>query len=185
MGARVGTASLRRRAQLLRRRPDLVIVPIRGNANTRLRKLDAGEVDALVLALCGLERLGAGDRAVEILSRDVMLPAVGQGALAVECRAADEMAHRLMEPLQDAITAACVSAERAMLAALSGSCRSSIAGLAEFDGSRLMLEGLLLKPDGSDVIRGRCEGGIDDAAALGTELGRELRRQARLGFGLC
>jgi hydroxymethylbilane synthase len=185
MGARVGTASLRRRAQLLRRRPDLVIVPIRGNANTRLRKLDAGEVDALVLALCGLERLGAGDRAVEILSREVMLPAVGQGVLAVECRAADEMAHSLMEPLHDAITAACVSAERAMLAALGGSCRSSIAGLAEFEGSRLRLEGLLLKPDGSDVIRGRCEGGIDDAAALGTELGRELRRQARLGFGLC
>jgi hydroxymethylbilane synthase len=185
MGARVGTASLRRRAQLLRRRPDLVIVPIRGNANTRLRKLDAGEVDALVLALCGLERLDAGDRVVEILSRDVMLPAVGQGVLAVECRAADELAYRLVEPLHDAITAVCVGAERAMLAALGGSCRSSIAGLAEFDGSRLMLEGLLLKPNGSDEIRGRCEGGIGDAAALGTELGRELRHQARRGFGLC
>ena len=183
MGARVGTASLRRRAQLLRHRPDLAIVPIRGNVNTRMCKLDAGEIDALVLALCGLERVGEAGRAVEILSREVMLPAVGQGALAVECRAADEMVRRLVQPLHDAISAACVGAERAMLAALDGSCRTPIAGLAEPNGSRLMLEGLLLKPDGSDEIRGRCEGGIGDATALGTELGRELRRRAGLGFG--
>jgi hydroxymethylbilane synthase len=96
-GARVGTASLRRQAQLLRRRPDLVVVPIRGNVNTRMRKLDAGDVDALVLALCGLERLGEAGRAVEILSREAMLPAVGQGALAIECRAADEMVRQPVE----------------------------------------------------------------------------------------
>ena len=183
-GARVGTASLRRQAQLLRHRPDLVVVPIRGNVNTRMRKLDAGDVDALVLALCGLERLGETGRAVEILSREAMLPAVGQGALAIECRAADEMVHRLVEPLHDATSAACVGAERAMLAALDGSCRTPIAGLAVLDGSRLRLQGLLLKPDGSDEIRGRCEGGIRDAAALGTELGRELRRRAGPNFGL-
>ena len=183
-GARVGTASSRRQAQLLRQRPDLAIVPIRGNANTRMRKLDVAEVDALVLALSGLERLGEAGRAVDILSREVMLPAVGQGALAVECRAADEMVHRLVEPLHDARSAACVGAERAMLAALDGSCQTPIAGLAEFDGSRLMLEGLLLKPDGSDEIRGRREGRIGDAAALGTELGRELRRRADPSFGL-
>ncbi|MGA7260841.1 MAG: hydroxymethylbilane synthase [Stellaceae bacterium] len=183
-GARVGTASLRRQAQLLQRRPDLAVVAIRGNVNTRMRKLDAGEVDALVLAQCGLKRLGEAGRAVEILSREVMMPAVGQGALAIECRAADEMVHRLVEPLHDAISAACVGAERAMLAALDGSCRTPIAGFAEIDGGRLMLEGLLLKADGSDEIRGRREGGISDAAALGTELGRELRHRASPGFGL-
>ena len=181
--ARVGTASLRRQAQLLRHRPDLAVIPIRGNANTRMCKLDAGEVDALVLALCGLERLGEAGRAAEILSREVMLPAVGQGTLAVECRAADEEVHQLLEPLHDARSAACVGAERAMLAALDGSCRTPIAGLAEFCRGCLELEGLLLKPDGSDEIRGRREGGIGDAAALGAELGRELRRRAGPGFG--
>jgi hydroxymethylbilane synthase len=149
-----------------------------------VRKLNGGEVDALVLALCGLERLGEAGCAVEILSHELMLPAVGQGALAVECRAADEMVHQLLEPLHDATSAACVGAGRAMLAALDGSCRTPIAGLAELDGSRLMLEGLLLKPDGSDEIRGRCEGGIGDAVAIGTELGRELRRRAGPGFRL-
>jgi hydroxymethylbilane synthase len=182
-GARVGSASLRRQAQLLRHRPDLAIVSIRGNVNTRMRKLDDGEVDALVLALCGLERLGEAGRAVDILSREVMLPAVGQGALAIECRAADEMVHRLVGPLHDPISAACFAAERAMLAALDGSCRTPIAGIADLDGGRLMLEGLLLKPDGSDEIRGRRDGGIGDAAALGTELGRELRHRAGPGFG--
>lgn len=182
-GARVGTASLRRQAQLLRRRPDLVTVPIRGNVNTRMRKLNAGEVDALVLAVCGLERLGEAGRAVEILSPDVMLPAVGQGALAIECRAGDEMVQRLVEPLHDATSAACVDAERAMLAALDGSCRTPIAGLAEVDGDRLTLEGLLLQPDGSGEIRGRREGRVGDAAALGTELGRELRGRAGPDFG--
>ena len=117
--------------------PISTIVPIRGNVNTRLRKLEAGEVDALVLALCGLERLGEAGLATEILSREVMLPAVGQGALAVECRAADEGLRRLLEPLHDPISAACVGAERAMLAALDGSCRTPIAGLAELDGDRL------------------------------------------------
>jgi hydroxymethylbilane synthase len=183
-GARVGTASLRRQAQLLRCRPDLGIMPIRGNVNTRMRKLDAGEVDALVLALCGLARLGAVGRATQILSRDVMLPAVGQGALAIECRADDEDTRRRVEPLHDPISAACVGAERAMLAALDGSCRTPIAGLAELVGGRLTIEGLLLKPDGSGEIRGRRDGDIGDAEALGMALGKELRDQAGPGFGL-
>jgi hydroxymethylbilane synthase len=135
-GASIGTASLRRQAQLLRRRPDLTVVPIRGNVNTRLRKLDAGEVDAIVLALCGLERLGKAAQATEILSREVMLPAVGQGVLAIECRAGDDGLRRLLEPLHDPGSAACVKAERAMLAALDGSCRTPIAGLAELVGER-------------------------------------------------
>src|SRR5262249_43161193 len=153
-------------AQLLRRRPDLTVVPIRGNVNTRLKKLEAGEVEALVLALCGLERLGMTARANEILSREVMLPAVGQGGLAGECRGVEGEARGLLEPLHDAASAACVGAERAMLAALDGSCRTPVAGLAEIDGDRLVLEGLLLKPDGSAAIRDRCAGGIGDAEAL-------------------
>ena len=183
-GARVGTASLRRQAQLLRRRPDLRVVPIRGNVGTRLGKLEAGEVEALVLALCGLERLGMAERATEILSPEVMLPAVGQGVLTIECRAADEGLRRLLAPLHDPASAACVKAERAMLAALDGSCRTPIAGLARLDGDELVLEGLLLRPDGSAEIRGRRAGRLGDAEALGTELGAELRRRAGPGFGL-
>jgi hydroxymethylbilane synthase len=183
-GAKVGTASLRRRAQLLRHRRDLSIVPIRGNVNTRLRKMEAGEADALVLALCGLVRLDLSGYATEILPREIMLPAVGQGALAVECRAADETVRQLLEPLNDPISAACVAAERAMLAALDGSCRTPIAGFAEIDGNRLTIDGLLLNDDGSKEIRGRLEGGIDDAAALGAELGKDLRGHAGPDFGL-
>jgi hydroxymethylbilane synthase len=183
-GAKVGTASLRRQAQLLRHRPDLSIVPIRGNVNTRLSKLEAGEVDALVLALCGLERLDLSGHATEILPREIMLPAVGQGALAVECRTADETVRRLVEPLHHPISAACVAAERAMLAALDGSCRTPIAGFAETDGNRLTIEGLLLNEDGSKEIRGRFGGGIGDAAQLGAELGEDLKGRAGPDFGL-
>ena len=183
-GARIGTSSLRRQAQLLRLRPDLRIVPIRGNVNTRLRKLEAGEVDALVLALCGLERLGEARVVTEILSLEIMLPAVGQGALAIECRAADNRLGRLLEPLHDPGSAACVGAERAMLAALDGSCRTPIAALGQLDGDRLRLEGLLLKPDGSAEIRARRSGAIGEAQALGTELGGELKCRAGPGFGL-
>jgi hydroxymethylbilane synthase len=183
-GAKIGTASLRRQAQLLRHRPDLSIVPIRGNVNTRIRKMEAGEVDGLVLALCGLERLDLSGYAREVLAREIMLPAVGQGALAIECRADDEAVHRLVAPLHDPISAACVRAERAMLAALDGSCRTPIAGLAEINGDRLAIEGLLLRPDGSAEIRDRLEGRVDDAATLGTELGKELRARAGPDFGL-
>jgi hydroxymethylbilane synthase len=183
-GAKVGTASLRRQAQLLRHRPDLSILPIRGNVNTRLRKMEAGEVDALVLALCGLERLDLSGHATEILPREVMLPAVGQGALAVECRMADEMVRQLVEPLHDPTSAACVAAERAMLAALDGSCRTPIAGFAEADGDRLTIEGLLLIQDGTSEIRGRREGPMSDAEILGAELGKDLRGRAGPNFGL-
>jgi len=183
-GACIGTASLRRQAQLLRYRADLRVVPIRGNVNSRMRKLAASEVDAMVLALCGLQRLGEAAAVTEILARDIMLPAVGQGALAVECRAADDEMQRLLAPLHDPGTAACVGAERAMLAALDGSCRTPIAGLAELDGDRLTLEGLLLTPDGSAEVRARASGGGGDAQTLGAELGRELRRRAGPEFGL-
>ena len=182
-GARVGTASLRRRAQLLRQRGDLSVVPIRGNVGTRLDKLAAGEVEALVLAVCGLERLGKAAVATEILSPEQMLPAVAQGALAIECRSADAELRELLAPLHDAASAACVAAERAMLAALDGSCRTPIAGLATIEGDRLSLEALLLALDGSAERRGRSEGAVSDAVALGRELGERLRRGAGTEFG--
>jgi hydroxymethylbilane synthase len=182
-GARVGTASLRRRAQLARMRPDLAIVPVRGNVNTRLAKLDAGEVDALVLALCGLARLGMEAAIGEVLGTEVMLPAVAQGAIAVECRTTDERVSRLLAPLHDAASASCVIAERSMLAALDGSCRTPIAGLATLDGDRLSLEALLLAADGSAERRGRLAGTASDAAAIGTALGEQLRRGAGPEFG--
>jgi len=183
-GARIGTASLRRRAQLLRLRPDLRIEPMRGNVGTRLGKLAAGEADALVLALCGLERLGKADAVSEILEPEVMLPAVAQGALAVECRDADEPVRRLVLPLDDPASAACVMAERAMLAALDGSCRTPIAGLATIRGERLSLEALLLSPDGRAERRDRISGAVGDATRLGGELGARLRAGAGPEFGL-
>ena len=183
-GARIGTASLRRQAQLLLQRPDLMVGPIRGNVNTRLRKLEEGEFDAIVLAVCGLERLGKSHLATEILSPEVMLPAIGQGVLAIECRAGVDAVQALLRPVHDPGTAACAAAERAMLAALDGSCRTPIAGYAELDGNRLTIEGLVLNPDGSGAVRSRREGEMDDAAELGTELGQELRRRAGPGLGL-
>jgi hydroxymethylbilane synthase len=183
-GAVVGTASLRRQAQLLRRRPDLKVVPIRGNANTRIRKLETGEVDATLLALCGLQRIGLADRATEILPFDIMLPAVGQGALAVECRTGDASVRHLLAPLHDPLSAACAVAERAMLAVLDGSCHTPIAALAEITGDRLAIEGRLLTVDGSSEIRLQRAGGIVDAAAIGSALGADLRRDASPKFGL-
>jgi hydroxymethylbilane synthase len=183
-GAKIGTSSLRRRAQLLRLRPDFEIVPLRGNVDTRLDKLAAGEVDAIVVALCGLNRLGRAGLATEILEPEVMLPAVGQGALALECRAGDERVRALLRPLDDPDTALCVGAERAMLAALDGSCRTPIAGLAVISGRRITIEGLLATPDGGEMIRARREGPAADPAGVGTELGRTLRRRAGAAFGL-
>ena len=181
-GARIGSASLRRQAQLLRERGDLEILPIRGNVNTRLAKLQAGEVDALVLALCGLERLDKA--ATETLPVERMLPAVGQGALAVECRADDPEVLRLLAPLNHPQSAACVTAERAMLAALDGSCRTPIAGLATTNGDRLTLDALLLAPDGSAERRDRGAGAVAEAAAIGKQVGERLRREAGPEFGL-
>jgi hydroxymethylbilane synthase len=182
-GARIGTASLRRRAQLLRHRGDFAILPMRGNVNTRLDKLAAGEVDALVLALCGLERLGKAALASEILAAEMMLPAVGQGALAIECRMADDAVLGLLAPLHDPASAACVAAERAMLAALDGSCQTPIAGLATIADGRLSLDALLLAPDGNAERRGHRAGAVGDAAVLGSELGLQLRRGAGPEFG--
>jgi hydroxymethylbilane synthase len=183
-GARIGTASLRRTAQLLRLRPDLSIAPMRGNVDTRIGKLAAGEADGLVLALSGLERLGKADTITEILEPETMLPAVAQGALAVECRSGDDEVLRLLRPLHDDESGLCVAAERALLAALDGSCRTPIAALARSAGGRLGLDAILLSPDGKSERRGSISGAPADAETLGTALGAELRRGAGPEFGL-
>ncbi|AWN36414.1 hydroxymethylbilane synthase [Methylobacterium radiodurans] len=177
-GARVGTSSLRRGAQVLMRRPDLQIVPLRGNANTRMRKLEAGECDATLLAIAGLQRLGLEGMARSVLETDDMLPAVAQGALGIECRADDVAVRALLAPVACARTTIAVGCERALLAELDGSCRTPIAALAKIDGERLQLDGLLFLPDGSRhwaVTRG---GAVADAEAIGREAGAALKAAA-------
>ena len=177
-GARVGTSSLRRGAQVLMRRPDLRIVPLRGNANTRMRKLEAGECDATLLALAGLQRLGLEDIAKSVLSVDEMLPAVAQGALGIECREADADVRALLAPIACARTTTAIGAERALLAELDGSCRTPIAALAQIDGDTLRLDGLLFLPDGSTHWAASRTGATGDADALGREAGAALKRAA-------
>ena len=182
--AKIGTASLRRRAQLLRHRGDLDIAPIRGNVDTRLAKLAAGEVDSLVVALSGLRRLGKEPAVSEIIPVDIMLPAVGQGALAIETRADDGEVRGLLAPLHDPVSAACVGAERALLAALDGSCRTPIAGFAELMADRLHLRAILLSPDGAAERRAEGRGPAGEPEALGREVGARLRAGAGPEFGL-
>lgn len=177
-GARVGTSSLRRGAQVLMRRPDLKIVPLRGNANTRMRKLEAGECDATLLALAGLERLGLEDMARSVLSTDEMLPAVAQGALGIECRAGDAEVRALLAPIACARTTTAIAAERALLAELDGSCRTPIAALATIAGESLTLDGLLFLPDGSRHWAVHRSGAAADAEAIGREAGAALKAAA-------
>ncbi len=178
-GARVGTGSLRRQAQLLARRPDVTVVPMRGNVGTRLRKLADGAADATLLALAGLKRLGQDTAAMTVLAPEDMLPAVGQGALGIECRVGDAAVAALLQPLVDAPTAAAVACERALLAALDGSCRTPIAGLAVPDGAGgLRLDALVARPDGSACHRLAHAGAMADAAAIGREAGSALRAAA-------
>ncbi len=176
-GARVGTASLRRQALLLNRRPDLQIGPLRGNVETRLRKLQEGQVDATVLALAGLKRLGRGTGGGTILTLDDMLPAPAQGAISVESRADDARVAALLSKIDHKQSSVAVTAERAMLAALDGSCRTPIAGLAVLDGcGGLHLRGLVALPDGSKLWRVERRGPAGDAENLGRDAGEELRR---------
>jgi hydroxymethylbilane synthase len=181
-GARVGTASLRRQALVKRRRPDLLVVPMRGNVETRLRKLDAGEVDATVLALAGLKRLGLADAASAVLPVEEFLSAVGQGIIAMEARGDDERTLDLVLAVSHAATAAALTAERAFLAVLEGSCRTPIAGYAAVAGGQLAFRGLIAKPDGSEVIETQRQGAVGDAVRLGAEAGRELKQRAGADF---
>jgi hydroxymethylbilane synthase len=180
-GAIVGTSALRRRAQLLYRRPDLQIVTLRGNVDTRLAKRERGEVEATVLALAGLKRLRL--TVGSPIPEDEMLPAVGQGAVCIECRVDDAKLVGWLSTINHAPTATCVMAEHAMLAVLDGSCRTPIAGHAIFDkDGALYLRGLIAKPDGSELIATDRTGPASDAEAMGREAGEELKRRGGPGF---
>lgn len=181
-GAIVGTASLRRQAIVRRLRPDLQVVSLRGNVQTRLRKLDAGEVDATLLALAGLKRLGLTEAASSVFSVDEFLPAVGQGAIAIETRGDDARTRALVAAINDADTMAALTAERAFLAALDGSCKTPIAGHAKIAGGALALRGLIVKPDGSEAHETSRSGLVGDAAALGQDAGAELKQRGGAGF---
>jgi hydroxymethylbilane synthase len=179
-GARVGTSSLRRRSQLLSRRNDLQPLDIRGNVDTRLRKLDEGRYDAIVIAACGLFRLGLEERITEHLDFSVMLPEPGQGALAVEARIEDRQTLERLRVLDDPTTRAAVEAERAFLQALGGGCRVPIAAYAALDGGTLKLEGAVIAPDGSRTLRGHAEGPMTEPLALGSRLAQQLISQGAL-----
>jgi hydroxymethylbilane synthase len=173
-GARVGTSSLRRQAQLLAARPDLRIEPLRGNVDTRLRRLDAGEMDAIVLACAGLIRLGLESRITARLDPTISLPAVAQGVIGIECRGADPRTLELVSVLNHAATRIAMDAERAFAHRLGGSCQSPIAAHARIEGRSLILDGLVAEPDGSRLLRDRQSGGIEDPMALGRQLAERI-----------
>ncbi|MBM3537079.1 MAG: hydroxymethylbilane synthase [Alphaproteobacteria bacterium] len=182
-GAVVGTSSLRRKAQLLARRRDLKVVDFRGNVDTRLRKVERGEVQATLLALAGLKRLGLDGKASAVLATEEMLPAVAQGAIGIEIRIGDSRVRDLLAPLNHAPTVRSVTAERALLAVLDGSCRTPIAALAVGRTfGRLRLDALIAKTDGSQVLRTAREGPEADAAAMGRDAGEELRAEGGASF---
>ena len=181
-GARLGTASLRRQALAKRLRPDLRVAPLRGNVETRLRKIDTGEADATLLAVAGLKRLGLLSAATTVLEIDDFLPAVGQGAIGLETRADDDATRALVAEINDADTATALAAERAYLAELDGSCRTPIAGHARVAGGVVRLRGIVSKPDGSETHEVLREGSASDAVALGADAGRELKVRAGPDF---
>ena len=180
-GAVVGTSSLRRRAQLLVKRPDLTLVEFRGNVQTRLRKLDEGVAEATFLACAGLQRLGNFGIANPIAT-DEMLPACAQGAIGIERRRDDTAAAMLLAAIHHTETFTRISAERAFLAELDGSCRTPIGGLAELEGGRLRFRGEIIRPDGSEIHAGAWEGPVAEARRIGAEAGKELRAKGGEGF---
>lgn len=182
-GAVVGTSSLRRKAQILNRRPDLRVVGFRGNVQTRLRKLEEGEVEATLLAVAGINRLGIADAVAHSpLEADAMLPAVAQGAIGVERRTDDSRAAELMEAIRDQPTGLQLAAERAFLAALDGSCETPVAGLAELDGGTLRLRGEILRTDGSESLADELSGAVEDGPEMGRAMAGELLARAGEGF---
>jgi hydroxymethylbilane synthase len=181
-GAVVGTASLRRQALVKRLRPDLQIATLRGNVETRLRKIDAGDADATLLAVAGLKRLGLLAAATAILDIDDFLPAVGQGAIGIETRADDDATRALVTKINDADTAMALAAERAFLAVLDGSCRTPIAGHARVSNGTLRFRGMIVRPDGSEAHEATREGKCAAAAELGADAGRELKERAGPDF---
>jgi len=181
-GAKVGSSSLRRRAQLKARRPDLEVVEFRGNVQTRMKKLEDGVAVATFLAMAGLNRLGMAQVARSAIAPEEMLPAVAQGAIGIERRQADARAEAMLAAIHHRDTGLRLAAERAYLAALDGSCETPIAGLALLEGDTIWLRGEILRPDGSEVIAGELRGPVAEGAALGTALARDLLGQAPKGF---
>ena len=176
-GARVGTSSLRRAAQVAARYPHLKLLTLRGNVETRIAKLDRGEYDAILLAAAGLKRLGLEARIRRCLSLEESLPAPGQAALGVECLASRADVRALLEPLAHAASSACVRAERAVSLALGGSCTIPLGAYAELSGARLRLRALVAAPDGTRMAQAECSGAADDPEALGAQAARVLREQ--------
>jgi hydroxymethylbilane synthase len=181
-GAVVGTASLRRQALVKHLRPDLKIVPLRGNVETRLRKLEAGDFDATILAVAGLKRLGLLAAATSFLDAEEFVPAVGQGAIGIETRESDDKTRALVAQIDDADTATALAAERAFLAVLDGSCRTPIGGHARVIGETIRFRGLIAKTDGSEVVEVTREGRAGDATKLGADAGHDLKARAGAGF---
>jgi porphobilinogen deaminase len=173
-GAQVGTCSLRRQVQLRARRSDLKVLDLRGNVETRLDKLARGQYDAVLLAAAGLKRLGLEDQITEYLDPDIMLPAVGQGAIGIECRSDDRRVNAVVQVLDHGPTHTCVRAERTLNAQLAGSCQVPLAGYAVLDGYRLVLRGLVGRPDGTEVVKGTVSGAQAEAENLGAALAKEL-----------
>jgi len=174
LGATVGTSSLRRQCQLRNARPDLKILQLRGNVDTRLRKLDEGAYDAIILAAAGLKRLGLEARIASLVPTESSLPAVGQGVIGIECRGADAATRQLLAVLEHAATRTCLMAERAFAARLEGSCQSPVAGFAELADGRLRVRGLVGAPDGTQVFADEVGGDPSQAAALGDGLAARL-----------
>lgn len=181
-GATVGTASPRRQAMVKRLRRDVTVVSLRGNVETRLRKLEQGQADATVLALAGLKRLGLTGAVATVLGVDEFLPAVGQGAIVMETREDDANTFELLAAIDHADTATALAAERAFLGVLDGTCRTPIAGHATLAGGELRFRGMILKPDGSEAFETTRSGMRGDAAALGADAGRELKTRGGAGF---
>jgi hydroxymethylbilane synthase len=181
-GAVVGSSSLRRQAQVKRLRPDLQAIDFRGNVETRLKKLDQGIVDATLLALAGLERLGLTGHVTSVLPTDEMLPAAAQGAIGVSCRSDDAQTRELLQSLNDDSTATAVACERAFLGELDGSCRTPIAGLAEIADGLLRFRGLVLNPEGTEWHEIERSGAPEDAVSIGAGSGRELLALAGPNF---
>ena len=173
-GSVLGTSSLRRRAQLLARRPDLKIVDLRGNVDTRLKKLDEGQMDAIILAAAGLTRLGYADRIKEIIPQSYCLPAVGQGALAIECRTDNFKVRQMLDFLNDTATKQATDAERAFLGLLEGGCQVPIGVHAEVNEGHIAMEAVIASLDGSTVLRDTAEGNAADAVTLGRALGQKM-----------
>jgi hydroxymethylbilane synthase len=181
-GARVGSSSLRRRAQLKVRRPDLDVVEFRGNVQTRMKKLGDGVADATFLAMAGLRRLGMTDVVKSAIPPEDVLPAIAQGAIGIERRQDDARVAEMLEAIHDRTTGQRLAAERAFLAGLDGSCETPIAGLAELDGGTLRLRGEILRPDGSEVLTDDRSAPVEDGADLGAAMARDLRARAGEDF---